>query len=316
MSSPTLSVVLPTYNRKEILSRVLEALESQTRRDLILEILVVDDGSSDGTNELVSRQAAEAAVAIRMLRQQNQGLAAARNHGIREAKGEIILFIDDDEIPAPNLVEEHMAWHQQHPDLNFGMVGYIPWSPEVRPTPLMWYIISEGPQYGFGHMTAGGRVGFVGCYFANTSVKTQFLRENGMFDESFRTWGCEDWDLGYRLIKKGLVMIYNPRAIVFHYRRVRFAEVCQFRKKMAQSLKLLATKEAGQAYFAKERERKASRRYRLEMLAVRIFVPLVMPLKPLLDSRIRLPWAIYRAFLAYYFNVANEIPSLSEQHHS
>ncbi len=298
------SVVIPTYNRKDTLGRVLDALMHQTAQAEIAEILVVDDGSSDGTASLVAEAAERSPTSIRYLGQENKGRSAARNRGIREAKGEILLFLDDDEIPAPNMVEEHMTWHHQHPNANFGMVGYIPWSPDVHPTPLMRYIISEGPQYGFGHMAAGGKVSFVGCYFALASVKAEFLRENGLFDEGFRTWGCEDWELAYRLMKKGLIMIYNPAAVAYHYRRVSFAEVCQFRRKMVQSLGVLAAKEAGQVYLAKERQRKASSRYRLQMLAARLLVPLLMPLKPLLDSQIPLPWVVYRAFLAYYFNKA------------
>ncbi len=310
--SARLSIVIPTYNRKETLSRILESLARQTRPDHILEVLIVDDGSTDGTGEMAAGRAAEFPAAIRLLRQHNQGLAAARNHGIREAAGEIVLFLDDDEVAALNLVEEHMEWHRQHPGANFGMVGYVPWSPEVHPTPLMRHIISEGPQNGFGHMAVGERVEFVGCYFANTSVKVKFLRENGVFDEAFRSWGCEDWELGYRLIKKGMVMVYNPAAVAYHYKRVSFADVCQFRGKMARSLRIFAAKEAGQVYFARERQRKASRRYRLQTLAARLLVPLLMPLKPLLDSQIPLPGSLYRACLAYYFNSARK-PAFSER---
>ncbi len=313
MPSPSvpLSVIIPTYNRANILKKTIEAYKHQTCQGAIAEILVVDDGSTDGTSAIVSECSQNSPTPIRYLKQENKGLSAARNYGIRQAKAGIVLFHDDDEIPALNLVEEHITWHEKHPDANFGMVGYVPWSPDVRPTPLMRHIISEGPQYGFGHMAAGERVGFVGCYFANTSVKVEFLRKNGIFDEDFRSWGCEDWELGYRLIKKGLVMIYNPAAVAYHYKRVSFAEACRYRTKMARALRILATKEAGQVYFAEERRRKSSRRYRLQMLAARLIVPLLMPLKPLLDSQIPLPGTVYRVFLAY-FNVARK-PAFSEQ---
>jgi len=299
MSEAKLSIIIPTYNRKTILKRTLDAYMQQTARDAILEILVIDDGSADGTGELVMQAAKTSPVPIRYLFQQNSGLSAARNHGIREARGELILFGDDDIIPAPNLVAEHLAWHQKHPERHVGVMGYVPWSPEIRPTPLMREIIKRGPQFSYGQMTAGKAVGSLGCHFNNTSLKLEFLRENDLFDENFRTWGFEDIDLGYRLVQRGMVLLYNPGAVGYHYKRVTFAELCRHPQKMAEALSVLETKEAGRAYLAAENRRKSTRKYRLQMRFVRLFVPLLFPLRPLVDSRIPLPGAIYRAFYAY-----------------
>ncbi|HEX5482978.1 MAG TPA: glycosyltransferase, partial [Terriglobia bacterium] len=295
----------PTYNRKAILKRAIEAYAQQTRPDAISEVLIIDDGSTDGTGELVAQIGSESPFPVRHLYQENRGLAAARNHGIREARGDLILFGDDDVIPAPNLLEEHLAWHEKHPEPHVGVLGYLPWSPEVHPTPLMRYIIMEGPQFGYGHMTAGKSVSFMGCYFNNTSLKLDFLRQNGNFNENFRTWGCEDWDFGYRLMQKGLVMLYNPRAVGYHCKRVSFAEACQISKKIQPSLKIFEATEAGKAYFAAEKQRKSSRKYRAQLRLARWLVPILMPLKPLLDSPIPLPKVLYRAFFAYHNHAAN-----------
>ncbi|MGH9468878.1 MAG: glycosyltransferase family 2 protein [Terriglobia bacterium] len=309
MPAENITVIIPTHNRRAIVKRAIEAYVQQTRREAISEILVIDDGSTDGTGELVLQCAAASPFPIRHLCQAHRGLAAARNRGVREAGSGLILFGDDDVIPAPNLVEEHLAWHEKHPEPFTGVMGYVPWSPEVRPTPFMKHIISEGPQFGYGRMTAGKKVTFMGCYFNNTSLRLEFLRQNGGFNESFRSWGCEDWELGYRLINKGLVMLYNPRAIGYHYKRVSFAEACQFSKKIAPSLEIFQTTEAGKAYFAAQKRRKRSRKYRAQMQLTRRLVPVLMPLKPLLDSRVPLPKTLYRAFFAYHNNVAKRTSS-------
>ncbi len=299
MPSARISVMIPTYNRSAVLKRALEAYAQQTALDAILEILVVDDGSTDETAHVVAEFARTSPVPVRHLRHENSGQSVTRNRGIREARGELILFGDDDIIPTPNLVAEHLSWHQKHPERHVGVMGYVPWSPEVRPTPLMQEIIKRGPQFSYGHMTAGKAVGALGCYFNNASLKLEFLRENGSFDESFRTWGFEDIDLGYRLVQRGMVLLYNPGAVGYHYKRVTFAELCQNPQKIAAALSVLETKEAGRAYLAAENRRKSTRKYRLQMRFVRLFVPLLFPLRPLLDSRIPLPGAIYRAFYAY-----------------
>ena len=300
MPPATTTVVIPTYNRKTILRKTIEGYLRQTIREEILEILVVDDGSTDGTTEVVADLAQTSPIPIRYLRQEKKGQAGGRNYGIREARGEIILFGDDDVIPAPNMVEVHLARHKAHPEPSFAVMGHVPWAPEVHPTPLMRWSIFKGPQLGYGHLTSGKKVGFTSCLFGNASLKLSFLKENGVFDESFHGWGCEDWELGYRLIQKGMVMIYDADAVGYHYKRLTFAEMCQFPAKAAPSRRIFAATEAGKVYFEGEKGARNSRRHRLQRLFVRIAVPFLLPLKPLLDSQIPLPWAVYRAFYHYY----------------
>src|SRR5579863_73198 len=138
------SVVIPTYNRCPILSRSVAAYFQQSVPPA--EILVVDDGSSDATPDVAARLAAPAspappgAVPVRYFRQPNRGPGAARNTGIREAAGELILFTDDDIVPAADLVARHVAWHLAHPEPHAALCGRVTWSPEVRVTPFMqWY---------------------------------------------------------------------------------------------------------------------------------------------------------------------------------
>jgi GT2 family glycosyltransferase len=296
MADPKISVVLPTYNRAKILAKTLEAYKSQDSQQRVLEILVVDDGSTDETAKVVSGSARSSPTPVRCLGQENRGLAAARNHGIREARGEIVLLGDDDIIPSSNMVAEHLAWHDRYPDPAIAIVGAVPWSPEVRPTPLMKWWGLNGLRFN------EPEVYWPAGLYCNTSVKLEFLRENGTFDERFRYYGYEDVELSYRLVKKGFRMLYNPNCIGYHYKRVTFSDMCRRGWIMATtpSLKVFESTEAGQRYLANDARRRATWKYQIQSGLSRLLVPLFSPLKSLLDSRIPLPGVVYGAFYAYY----------------
>ncbi|MEZ4681174.1 MAG: glycosyltransferase family A protein [Caldilineaceae bacterium] len=112
---PDVSVVLPTYNRQAQLQQVLVGLEQQSYPLTDFEVIVVSDGSTDGTNEYLQTFAKETPLDLTVVIQTNQGPAAARNNGVQAAKGELVLFIDDDVVPVPQLIEAHMATHQRYP---------------------------------------------------------------------------------------------------------------------------------------------------------------------------------------------------------
>ena len=302
MPMAKLSVIIPTYNRASILQKTLTAYAQQTARDEILEILVVDDGSADETAQNVSQLAATCPIAIHYFRQEHKGAAAARNRGIQEAKGELVLLGDDDVIPVPNMVEEHLAWQAQYPDPSIAIVGSIFCSPEVHPTPLMKWWGLNGLRFDPPYMKAGHEVSWAAGLFLNTSVKSAFLRQNGLFDERFRAYGYEDVELGYRLVKKGFRMIYNPGAIGYHYKRISFTDMCRRVKTMTTTpnLHIFATTEAGKIYLEEQELRRSSRKYRMQKALMRVFVPLFSPLKPFLDSRVPMPGFIYAGFLAYH----------------
>jgi glycosyltransferase involved in cell wall biosynthesis len=300
MPGPKLSVILPTYNRANILRKTLQAYQSQADQDRILEILVVDDGSSDDTADVVSKSARSSPTSIRYFHQAKGGQAAARNRGIREAQAEIVLLGDDDIIPALNMVAEHLAWHERYPEPAIAVVGAVPWSPEVDPTPLMkWWGLN-------GLSLKEKEVSWAAGVLCNTSVKLAFLKENGIFDERFRDYGYEDIELCYRLAQKGLRMLVNHDCVGYHYKRVTFSDMCRRGWIMATtpSLKIFESTEAGQRYQANNARRRASRKYRLQTQLARFVIPLLTPLKPLLDSRIPLPSVIYSAFYAYYGSYA------------
>src|SRR6266540_964354 len=101
-----LSIIIPSYNRLEQLKKVLQGLEKQTWPCNEFEVLVISDGSTDGTDDFLLT--ADTCLHLGAFFQPNQGAAAARNLGIAQATGEIILFLDDDVFPFPELIEEHL----------------------------------------------------------------------------------------------------------------------------------------------------------------------------------------------------------------
>ncbi len=211
----SISVVIPTYNRETVLAKALEAYRSQSQPGLIHELLIVDDGSTDGTESMVREFSCGAPFSVRYLRQEKKGPAAARNYGIREARSKLLLFTDSDIIPQPALVEEHLKWHNMNTQLTAAVLGYVTWSPEVDPTPFMrWY--GECAIFAYRLLRGKRETDFRFFYTCNLSLKTEYLRTCGQFDEDFKSAAYEDLELGYRLGKKGLQLLYNPRALGYH----------------------------------------------------------------------------------------------------
>jgi len=300
MPSGKLSVIIPTYNRKEILCRTLEAYRSQLAQEEILEVLVADDGSSDGTESLVAESNERFPFPVRYLRQNNRGQASARNLGIREARGEIVLFGDDDIIPASNLVFEHMSWHRKYPEAAVGVLGRVAWSPEVHPTPFMKWLAFAGPLTDYQALSPGMPVDSAHFYSGNISLKLEYLRKNGTFDEDFRAYGYEDFELGYRLTKKGLRLLYNPDAVAYHYKYVSFADICRRAQLMDAAEKVLRTKEAWACHAEMTARLHDSLQRPIRKVLRRWLTPALALLKPLLDTQIPLPWIVYRWLYHYY----------------
>src|ERR1700748_3890414 len=131
----TVTVIIPTYNRADILSKTLKGYAAQGGDHRILEVIVIDDGSKDHTRDVVE-EAACSQPNLRYYFQQNAGLAAARNHAIQRAKGDLLLFGDDDIIPSSTLTAEHIRGHLEKPAEEIGILGYVPWSPDRNPSPF------------------------------------------------------------------------------------------------------------------------------------------------------------------------------------
>jgi glycosyltransferase involved in cell wall biosynthesis len=293
----TLSVVIPTYNRCKTLQKALSAYLEQTALQAIAEILVVDDGSTDSTQAVVAALARESTIPIRCIGQENKGPAAARNAGISEASSELILFTDDDIIPGPTLVAEHLEWHKKFPELSTAVLGYVTWAPEIKPTPFMNWYASDGPLFAFAHIEGRTELDYIYFYTCNLSLKTEFLRRNGTFDEDFKVAAYEDIELGYRLDKAGMRLLYNAKALAYHQQYFSFDDACRRHEKAAAAAEVFGRKKAGMYFHScQQTVRPSAGRQRLK----RQLALALSPLKTFMDWKVPLPRSLYRMMYRVY----------------
>ncbi|HRY42329.1 MAG TPA: glycosyltransferase [Thermoanaerobaculia bacterium] len=211
----SVSVVIPTYERKAVLEETVRALASQTVRPL--EVIVVDDGSKDGTTELLHRLREELADRLDLvpLRQPNLKQGRARNLGVAHARGALVLFLGDDTIPEPSCVAEHLAARASRPGA-CAVIGFTGWHRErMRVTPFLDFVNGHGPQFSFDLLRDGQEVPFTTLYTSNVSIPRDLLGEEP-FDHRFTSYGWEDCELGWRLSSAGLPIVYRKAAATRH----------------------------------------------------------------------------------------------------
>lgn len=210
-----LSVVIPTYERKAVLEETVRALAAQSVRPF--EVIVVDDGSNDGTTDLLHRLREELSDRLDLvpLRQPNLKQGRARNLGVARAKGELVLFLGDDTIPEPACVAEHLAAHASRPGPS-AVIGFTGWHREkMRVTPFLDFVNGHGPQFSFDLLRDGQEVPFTTLYTSNVSIPREHLGAEP-FDHRFTSYGWEDCELGWRLSSAGLPIVYRKAAATRH----------------------------------------------------------------------------------------------------
>jgi len=189
-----LSVVMPTMNKAALLERSLAALARQVVPEgSSWEVVVVDDGSTDGTAAVLSRLAASFPVPLKTVSAvTNVGRARARNMGLAAADGTWILFLDDDILAPGNLIAAHLELLAG--DTNRGTIGYAVTDPDLVDAPHFHYLDSRGVAK-LGSGSAPAR------YFVtqNATAPRWALQEVGGFQESFSAYGFEDMELAFRL---------------------------------------------------------------------------------------------------------------------
>ena len=209
-----LSVVVPTRNRVTTLERSLTTLDAQHVERSDVELIVVDNGSSDATPFLLDRFASRSRLELRVIRHEALGASGARNAGTAAARGEIVLFLGDDTAPAqPDLLARHLELHRARPAPTYAVLGRVAWAEHLEVTPLMRWL-ERGPQFAYAVMHPGP-VGPEHFYTAHLSVKTSLLESAHGFDERLSIY-FEDSELGSRLFDQGLVLEYHPQLLVFH----------------------------------------------------------------------------------------------------
>ena len=202
------SVVIPTYNRRPILEKCLLALEQQQACPLIdrYEVVVVDDGSTDGTPDWL-RQNASRFPHVRLIEQSHGGPAEGRNRGVDHAQGDVIVFIDSDLVVTDNFLSCHAgslvsSWAERGDRLCFTYGAVVNTANFEQPTAerhklrdLSWAYFATG----------------------NVAIDKEVLQRAGLFDTGFRLYGWEDLELGERLRRMGVKLIKCPAAVGYHW---------------------------------------------------------------------------------------------------
>jgi len=238
--SPRVSVVVPTYQRRDAVRRLIDAMTRQTLSAEQFEVIVSIDGSDDGTREMV--QSLRTSFRLAALWQPNRGRAAACNAGIRVAEGDLLILLDDDMEPAPQFLTAHLAAHAATERL--GVVGAAPVSVQPSSPPIVDYIGWKFNQHLETLAQPGHQFGLRDFYSGNFSIDRRTLVEAGGLDESFTEYGNEDLELSHRLAKAGVRLVFSSEALARQHYTKDFPALARDNLAKGRTAVLLASKHA------------------------------------------------------------------------
>jgi glycosyltransferase involved in cell wall biosynthesis len=226
-----LSIVIGTFNQKDVLEKVMISFENQSAPSEDYELIIVDSGSTDGTDTLL--KAFKATCGYKFFIQENKGKSGARNRGVSEAESPTVMITDADMIAHPDLVKTHIDAHQASKELScFEGVTLnmhkLEWpTTEKNLFPYITKRYKDGAKLGWYYFLTG-----------NVSFpKVLFEQENG-FDQAFQVYGWEDLDLGYRFSKKKIPLYYLKNAQNYHYHVITRDEEIERNVKKGESAKI------------------------------------------------------------------------------
>jgi O-antigen biosynthesis protein len=203
--APVLSVIVPTAGRHGALARCLGALAAQDI-DAPFDVVVIDDAR---TPQAPTPPASGAATVIRT---GGRGAAAARNAGARAAAGDVLLFLDDDLVPAPDLLSRHLAHHDGEPDRV--VLGRCPPCPPARSltdlAAALWW------EDRYRDMERSASLTFTDVLSGNMSIRRAPFLTLGGFDEALGTLRREDWHWGVKVLQAGMTVEFEPDAVARH----------------------------------------------------------------------------------------------------
>ena len=214
-----ISIVIPTFNSAKVLGTCLESLTNQTVGRERYEVIVVDDGSTDETRDVVSKYP------VKYIYQQNSGPAVARNNGVRQAEGEIILFTDADCEPRSNWIEELVK------PLRDPQVVGVKGTYKTRQKELIARLVQIEYEHKYERMKKFKYIDFVDTYSAG--YRKDIFMKYGGFDERYPRASVEDQEFSFRLSHDGHKMVFNPEAVVYHRHSARLTDYLKKKYKIA-----------------------------------------------------------------------------------
>ena len=221
-----LSVVLATYNRAETLRETLRHLADQDLDPKLFEVIVIDDGSPDHTRDLVAGLGPIVPFQMTYFHHANHGPGYTQNRGIREARGPIVLLMADDIMMARHTLRTHLEVHERNPEETVAVLGKVVQSPLLTQS----VFLRKWESFRFADFEGLVEVPYYRFWACNISVKRDFMLRQGLFREPMGRAGPaahEDPELGCRLHRAGLRILFAPQALGYHYHVVTLATACQ-----------------------------------------------------------------------------------------
>ncbi len=292
MKQPTASIIIPAYNAQDTIDSCLSALLEQTGLEANLEILVIDDGSTDTTVSHIQsfqQQQLPAHISIQLFLQvNNQGPAAARNRGAKEASGEILLFTDSDCIPESDWVSEMLTPFQSD------TVSAVKGAYKTKQPELVARFAQTEFESRYRILEKMDKVDVVFTYAA--AIKKTVFWKVGGFDTSFPKADNEDTDLSYKIAKDHII-IFNPKAIVYH--------------KHPASLKEYLSKKFSRGYwrmyvYKRFPEKAVKDSYTPQILKLQIALAYIFLLSLILTPIVN--WFQYPAYLSIFIFIISVVP--------
>lgn len=216
-----ISVIIPTYNRVDTLQKCLQHITNQSIGTDHFEVIIVDDCSTDNTQEFCSDYIAKNRNVFYVRNQNNKGLASTRNVGIGVSKGDLFVFLDNDLLVNFDYLKWILKYYNDYKNEKVVVVSNVTYQPEVLATTNFGTHIQSRA---IGYRSKKNMIGLdlfdlPSNYFAGggSSCKRESAYEIGLFEEGLKKYGSEDELFGYRLKEVGTKIIYCPEAKIIHY---------------------------------------------------------------------------------------------------
>ena len=217
----TVSIIIPTYNRLNLLKKTLNCLFNQSYSQDLYEIIVIDDASQDNTSSYLQDISQQKNNLKFITHQQNCGPSKTRNDGINIAQGEIIIFLDDDMELDKDFIKQHIQFLENNSKTLQLVKIKLP--REIQKQPFIKYLSKKGLY----KLKEGVDLPWKDFTTGNVSMKKEYLDKYGGFDGDFSLINWEDQELGLKLIENGLHLRYNPKIEITHYYYPTLKKYCQ-----------------------------------------------------------------------------------------
>jgi glycosyltransferase involved in cell wall biosynthesis len=209
------SLVIPTFTRAELLEKTLPKLAEQITHGLEYEVVIVNNGSNDRTGEVMAGAMERYPGRFQYhFIPPSGGPSRPRNVGIRNARGSVVIVLDDDVVPEPDLVQKHWEFHQRYSTLEDAALGEVYVPKELKSDPMSLF-----HDFPYSEARKFESLGYLYFWTCNISVKREFMLSCGMFPEDMLYY--EDIVCGHKLYSHGLRLRFLPEARGAHMHKLR-----------------------------------------------------------------------------------------------